>query len=54
MLTVFWLGNLKGRDHLEDVGADVRVILECILVKLKNRDSSVGIATRLRAGISEY
>jgi hypothetical protein len=29
MHTVFWLENLKGRDHLEDVGVDGRIILEC-------------------------
>jgi hypothetical protein len=25
--------NLKGRDHLEDLGVDGRIILECILGK---------------------
>jgi 7,8-dihydro-6-hydroxymethylpterin-pyrophosphokinase len=27
MHTVFWLQNLKGRDHLEDIGADGRMYL---------------------------
>jgi hypothetical protein len=27
------LGNLKERDHLEDLGAGVKIILEWILVK---------------------
>jgi len=27
----FWLENLKGRDHLEDLGVDGNVILEWIL-----------------------
>jgi hypothetical protein len=25
--TDFWLGNLKERDHLKDLGVDVRIIL---------------------------
>jgi hypothetical protein len=33
MHTIFWLGNLKGRDHAEDIGVDGRIILEWILVK---------------------
>jgi hypothetical protein len=28
--TEFWWGNLSHRDHLEDPGADRRVILRCI------------------------
>jgi uncharacterized protein YjiS (DUF1127 family) len=28
--TVFWLGNLKGRDHLEDIGIDGNIILDGI------------------------
>jgi hypothetical protein len=28
--TKFWSENLKGRDHLEDVGVDGRIILECM------------------------
>jgi hypothetical protein len=31
MHTIFWLENLKGRDHLEDLGIDERIILEWIL-----------------------
>jgi hypothetical protein len=27
------VGNLKGRDHLEDIGVDGRIILEKILEK---------------------
>jgi hypothetical protein len=33
MLTIFVVGNLKGRDHWENVGADGRIILDCILRK---------------------
>jgi hypothetical protein len=29
----FWLGNLKGRDHMEDLGVDERIILAWILGK---------------------
>jgi hypothetical protein len=31
--TQFWSENLKGRDHLEDVGVDGRIILKWILRK---------------------
>jgi hypothetical protein len=31
MQTVFWLQNLKGRDHLKDLGIDGKTILEWIL-----------------------
>jgi hypothetical protein len=33
MCAVFWLKNLKGRDHWEELGVDERIILECILGK---------------------
>jgi hypothetical protein len=33
MHTIFWPGNLKVRDHLEDLGVDGRIILEWILWK---------------------
>jgi hypothetical protein len=29
----FWLGNLKGRDYMEDLGIDGRIILEWIIGK---------------------
>jgi hypothetical protein len=28
-----WLGNLKGREHSEDIGVDGRIILEWIVGK---------------------
>jgi hypothetical protein len=31
MHTVIWLGNLKGRDHLEDLDVDGDIILEWVL-----------------------
>jgi hypothetical protein len=31
MHIVFWLDNLKGRDHFEDMGIDGRILLEWIL-----------------------
>jgi hypothetical protein len=31
MLTVLWVENVKGRDHLEDLGVDGRIILERML-----------------------
>jgi hypothetical protein len=33
MNTKFWLKNMKGRDHLEDLDIDRRIILEWILEK---------------------
>jgi hypothetical protein len=33
MHTVFWLENLKGRDHTEDLSVDGRIILKRILQK---------------------
>jgi hypothetical protein len=33
MHTVFWMENLKGRDHLEDLSIDGKIILEFILGK---------------------
>jgi hypothetical protein len=31
LITRFWSENVKGREHLEDVGVDVRIMLECVL-----------------------
>jgi hypothetical protein len=33
MHTKFWLKNLKGRDHSEDIGINERIILEWSLEK---------------------
>jgi hypothetical protein len=33
MHAMFWLENLKGRDHFKDLGVDGKVILEWILRK---------------------
>jgi hypothetical protein len=40
MHTKFWLGILNGRDHLEDVGVDGRIILEWVL---RNRVGRCGL-----------
>jgi hypothetical protein len=37
MHTIFWSGNLTGRDDSEDVGVDGRIILEWILGKYVGR-----------------
>jgi hypothetical protein len=36
--TEFWLGNLRERDHFEDVGVDGRVIIKCIFMKRDEGD----------------
>jgi hypothetical protein len=33
MHTIFWLENLKRRDHLEELGVDGKIMLEWILRK---------------------
>ena len=33
MYTGFWSGNLRKRDHLEDIGGDRRIILKWFLKK---------------------
>jgi hypothetical protein len=33
MHKIFWLGNLKGSDYLEDLGVDGKIILEWMLGK---------------------
>ena len=38
--------SLQGRNHLEDPGANWRIILQFVLKKKVGRDSPVGIATR--------
>jgi hypothetical protein len=34
----FWLESLKGRDHLEDIGVNLRIILKWILRTWKSID----------------
>jgi hypothetical protein len=33
MHAIFWLENLKGRDNLEDLGIETKIILEWMLGK---------------------
>jgi len=33
--TGFWWGNLRERNHLEDLGVDGKIILKCIFKKLE-------------------
>jgi len=47
MHTIFWLENLKGRDHLEDLGTDGKIILELIAGKLGRKIWAGFICLRL-------
>jgi hypothetical protein len=38
MRTKFWLENLKGRNHSEDLGVDGRIILKWISNKMESVD----------------
>ena len=44
----FWLGDLRERDHMEDLGADGRTVLKWIFKK-GDRETWSGLIT-LRAG----
>jgi hypothetical protein len=48
MLTEFWSGNLKGRDHSEDLGVNRETILEWILGKYGGKVWSGFIWLRVR------
>jgi hypothetical protein len=37
MPAIFWLENLKGRDHSKDLDVESKIILELILGKLVER-----------------
>jgi hypothetical protein len=39
MLMKSWSKIPKGNDHLEDLGVDGRIILECIFIRLRTRTS---------------
>jgi hypothetical protein len=34
MHTIFWLGNLKGRDHLRDLGVYVKISIGIYLMEM--------------------
>jgi len=48
--TGFWLGNLRERDHLEDLGIDGRIIILWIFRKWDVRAWPGSIWVRIRAG----
>jgi hypothetical protein len=58
MHTIFWLQNLKGRDQLDDLGVDVKIIFERIFRKQVEREreresvwtACIGIRTRTSGG----
>jgi hypothetical protein len=47
--TRFWLGNLKGRDHSEDLGIDGKIILEWIIERWGQKLSTALIWFRIGA-----
>jgi hypothetical protein len=42
MHTMFWSENLKGRDHLEDLGVNGSIILGCVVGCGRNGSGSEG------------
>jgi hypothetical protein len=50
MHTAFWLGNLRERDQLEDIGADGRIILQWIFKKWDGEAWTGFIWLRIRTG----
>jgi hypothetical protein len=46
----FCLGSVKGRDHLEDLGVDSRIILKWILGKIWLEDVDYIIWLRIGTG----
>jgi len=47
MHTIFWLENLRGRDHLKNLGVDAKTISEWILGKYANNMWTGGIWLRI-------
>ena len=50
MYTVFWWGNLRERDHLEDPDVDGRIILSWIFRKRDMNEYTVSIWLRIGTG----
>jgi hypothetical protein len=51
MHTKFWKRNLKGRDWAKDLGADRKIISECILVKQGQKVWTGFIWLRIEIGV---
>jgi hypothetical protein len=49
MHKIFWLGNLKGRDHSEDLGVDGNIKLERLLRKQSGKVTNGCIWLRIGA-----
>jgi hypothetical protein len=56
MHTVFWFEHLYGRDHLEDVGIDGKIVMEWMLRKQVGwcRLDSPGLGQESVEGYCEY
>jgi hypothetical protein len=48
--TEFWRGDLRDRDHLEDLGIDGRIILKWILKKWNGGAGTVVVWLRIGTG----
>jgi hypothetical protein len=47
----FWWGDLRERDHLEDLGVDWKMILKCIFIKW-DREAWTGLIwVRIKTGV---